>query len=68
MIDPELAERLSGLEAKIDAAYASTEKTRAYLWWSGVIAVVLFVLPLIALLFAIPSFISTYPAGLETIQ
>lgn len=60
MIDPELAARLDALEAKVDAAYAAAEKVRKYLWWTGVITLILFVLPLIGLLFALPSFFSYY--------
>lgn len=52
--------RLLNLEKKIEAIYISVEKTRKYLWWTVVITVVLFVLPLIGIVFAIPSFMSTY--------
>jgi type IV secretory pathway component VirB8 len=68
MIDAELAQRLSALEQKVDAVYASAEKTRKYIWWTVVITVLLFVVPLIGLAFVIPSFISSYSTELQSIQ
>ncbi len=62
MIDPELQQRIVALEQKLDAIYISTEKTRKYFQWTLIITVALFILPLIGLLFAIPSFLSTYAA------
>lgn len=55
-------QKLLELEAKIDAIYASVEKTRKYFLAVLVVSVVAFVLPLIGLIFAIPSFLSTYSA------
>jgi hypothetical protein len=60
---------LARIEAKIDAIHISVEKTRKYLWYTFVGSIVVVVLPLIGLLFAIPSFIDTYtslagPGGL----
>ncbi len=51
---------LAEQQKKIDAIYASVEKTRKYFLWTMIITVALFVLPLIGLVFAIPSFINTY--------
>ena len=48
------------LEQKIDQIYVSVEKTRKYFLWTMIITIVLFVLPLIGLLFVIPSFFSAY--------
>jgi TRAP-type mannitol/chloroaromatic compound transport system permease small subunit len=56
----EFTTRLTVLEQKIDAMYASVEKLRKYFLWTGIITVVLFVLPLIGLVFAVPSFIKSY--------
>lgn len=58
-MDPHLEQRLSALEAKIDAVYASAEKTRKYFLGVIVVSVIAFVLPLIGLIAAIPSFLST---------
>jgi hypothetical protein len=60
MIDPELAARLDALEQKVDAAYQAADKVRKYMYWTGVITVVLFVVPLIGLVFALPSFLNYY--------
>jgi type II secretory pathway component PulF len=60
MEDPELRQKLEALEQKIQATYQSAEKTRKYFLTVIVLSVVAFVLPLVGLLFAIPSFISMY--------
>ena len=65
MDDSMLERRLDGLERKIDAVYASTEKTRKYILTLVVISVAVVVVPLIGLFFAIPSFISTYSSTLN---
>ncbi|PIQ80466.1 MAG: hypothetical protein CO042_04425 [Parcubacteria group bacterium CG_4_9_14_0_2_um_filter_41_8] len=52
------------LEAKIDAIYASVEKTRKYFMWTLIITVALVVLPLIGLMFVLPSFIQGMTSGL----
>jgi uncharacterized BrkB/YihY/UPF0761 family membrane protein len=59
-MDPQLQERLSDLEQKLDAVYRSTEKTRRYIWTFVVISVIALVLPLIGMVFAIPAFLNTY--------
>jgi len=59
-MDEELRQRLSVLEQKIDAMYASVEKLRKYFLWTLIITVVVMVLPLIGLIFALPSFLSYY--------
>ncbi len=60
MNEQELAQKLTVLEQKIDAVYVSAEKTRKYFMWTLIASFVLFILPLVGLLFAIPSFLSTY--------
>lgn len=65
MIDPELATQLKALEEKIDAVYASAEKTRKYILWTVIGTVVLFLLPLLFVPFAIGSLMSTYSAALS---
>lgn len=44
-------------EEKINKIYISVEKTRKYFLWTMIITVALFVLPLIGLAFAIPTFL-----------
>ena len=53
-------ERISALEQKVNAIYESVEKTRKYMMWTGIVTIALIVLPAIGLVFAIPSFMSTY--------
>jgi hypothetical protein len=60
MNDEEIKQRLAVLEQKIDATYVSAEKTRKYFLWVLVISLVAFVLPLVGLLFAVPSFLNNY--------
>jgi polyferredoxin len=60
MEDPELRQKLESLEKKVDSIFASTEKTRKYFLWVLIVSVAVVVVPLIGLVFAIPSFISTY--------
>ena len=60
MEDLEIGRRIDALEKKIDAVYVSVEKTRKYFLAIIIISVVAFAVPLIGLLFIIPSFLSTY--------
>ncbi len=65
MIDPELQAALDTLAAKVDAVYASAEKTRKYILWTVIGTIALFVLPLLLVPFAIGSLVSTYSAALS---
>ena len=49
----------------IDKIYVSVEKTRKYILWTVIITSVVFVLPLIALMFVLPSVMSTYTSSLS---
>ncbi len=60
MIEPELLAKLNEISAKVDRAVVAAEKARTYLFWTGVISLALIVLPAIALVFVIPSFLSSY--------
>ena len=55
-----LSQRLDEQDRKLDAIYASAERTRKYLLWTLIITVAVIILPLIGLAFAIPSFLSIY--------
>ena len=61
-------ERIAALEKKIDAIYASVEKTRKYIFWTVVVTIALVVLPAIGLVFAIPKFVSTYTETLNSLD
>ncbi len=60
MEDQELRQKLEGLEKKIDAVFISAEKTRKYFLGVIIVSVVAFVLPLLGLIFALPSFLAGY--------
>ncbi len=66
-MEPDITARLNALEDKIDAVFISAEKTRKYFLTSVAITILMFVLPLIALLFVIPSFFSTYTSNIDTL-
>jgi len=59
IMDQELAARLDAQEKKIDAIYASVEKTRKYFLWTMIGSIVMFVLPLLGIMIAIPWILST---------
>ena len=61
-------ERLLAIEKKIDAIYETTEKTRKYFMWTLVVTIALVVLPAFGLVFAIPSFLSTYNETLNSLD
>lgn len=64
-MEQELQKKLEEQDAKLNAIYESVEKTRKYfliIMWVTLGAVVL---PLLALLIAIPKFINTYTSTLE---
>jgi hypothetical protein len=68
MIDPELAAKLEEISHKADLAYQAAEKVRKYIWWTGAITALLVILPALGLIFAIPSFINTYTAQLNSLS
>ncbi len=59
-MENEILERVKQNEEKLEQIFASVEKTRKYIFWTMVITVVFLVLPLIGIIVAIPSFMSTY--------
>lgn len=61
----EVLKKLAELEQKIDGIYKSVEKTRKYFMWTLVLSVVFLVLPLIALIFVIPYFLSAIGGNLD---
>ncbi len=67
-MENDIQAKLNVLEAKIDAIYVSVEKTRKYFLWTMIVTLVLFVLPLIGLVFAIPVFFTGYVGGMEGLE
>lgn len=64
-MDQDLKARLDAQDAKLQAIFVSVEKTRKYFLWIFWVTIIAFVLPLLGLVFAIPSFISTYSTMLN---
>lgn len=58
-MEPDVAQKLVDIEQKVDAIYASTEKTRKYFMWTLIVTVAMILLPLVGLIFAIPAYLST---------
>lgn len=56
-MDQEIQKKFEEQDAKLEAIYKSTEKTRKYILWYLIIMVATVVLPLIALAFIIPWFL-----------
>ena len=57
-MEKEILEKIEAQEQKLDAIYKSVEKTRKYFLWTLIVTGVTFILPLIALIFVIPWFLS----------
>ena len=55
-----IIQKLEEQQKKIDQILISVEKTRKYFEWTLYITIALFVLPLIAMVFVLPSFLSDY--------
>ncbi len=67
-MDIETKQRLIEIEEKIDKIYKSVEKTRSYFKWTMIVTLVLFILPLIGLAFALPSFMTNYVDQIQSIS
>ena len=61
-MDSDIIKKLEENSAKLDAIYRSAEKTRKYILWTAIVSLALFILPMIGLLFAIPSYLKTISA------
>ena len=64
-MEQEALKKLEEQGQKIDEIYVSVEKTRKYFMWTLILTLAFFILPLIGLVFAIPSFLSTYSTALQ---
>ena len=64
-MENEIQNKLNKQDEKLDAIYKSVEKTRKYFLIIIWITIIAFVLPLIAMIFVIPSFMSSYMGSLE---
>lgn len=60
MNEQELLQKIDALALKVEQVYQTSEKTRKYFLWTLIVTLILFVIPLVGLFFAVPSFLSTY--------
>lgn len=67
-MDQELKIKLDEQTAKIDAIYASVEKTRKYFLVIAWVTILTVVLPMVGLLFYAPSIMSTYVNQLNGLE
>ncbi|MFA6525402.1 MAG: hypothetical protein WCT33_04025 [Patescibacteria group bacterium] len=59
-MEQEILQKINDQQIKIDKIYESVEKMRKYFLWTFILSIVFFVLPLIAMVFILPSFINNY--------
>ncbi|PJA89475.1 MAG: hypothetical protein CO138_00245 [Candidatus Moranbacteria bacterium CG_4_9_14_3_um_filter_33_15] len=63
-MEEEILKRMKAQEEKIDQIYRSVEKTRKYFLWTLLATIIMFILPFLGIIVAIPWFIgvmsSTY--------
>jgi TRAP-type mannitol/chloroaromatic compound transport system permease small subunit len=58
-METEILKKIQEQEIKIDAIYRSVEKMRKYFMWTFILSLVFFILPLLGLVFILPSVWST---------
>jgi len=56
-MEEEILKRMRAQEEKIDQIYRSVEKTRKYFLWTLLATVIMFILPFLGIIVAIPWFI-----------
>lgn len=61
-MNEDVIKRIDAQDQKLAAIYESVEKTRKYFMWTLVITVAAVLLPMIGLVFVIPSFLNTLSA------
>ena len=65
MYENELQQKLAQQDAKLDAIFTSVEKTRRYFLAVLIVSLVVFILPLVGLVFALPAFLNNYAVLLD---
>ncbi len=59
-MEAEILKKIQEQEIKIDAIYRSVEKMRKYFMWTFILSLVFFILPLLGLVFLLPSIWSSF--------
>ena len=60
-MEQEILNRLAMQDEELKKIYKSTERTRMYMKWTGIISIAVIVIPLIGIMFAIPAFLNSIP-------
>jgi NADH:ubiquinone oxidoreductase subunit 3 (subunit A) len=63
--ESKLLKRIEAQEEKLNQIFTSVEKMRKYFLWTFWLTVIVFVIPLIAMVFVLPWFISSYTSTLS---
>ena len=64
----ELQQQLDAQQEALVKLYKSVEKTRKYIFWSGVMNILVFVIPLVIFLFALPTIMNSLNSSLEVLN
>lgn len=62
-MEEDILKKFAAQDKKLDDIYQSVEKMRKYFLWTLIVTVVMIVLPLIGLLFVIPTFLQSLSLG-----
>ena len=66
-MENDVLKKLEEQNAKIESIYISVEKTRKYFLWTLIITLAFFILPLVGLVFVVPSFLQTYTSNINNL-
>lgn len=62
-MEEEILKKFDAQDKKLDDIYRSIEKMRRYFLWTLIVTVVMIIVPLIGLLFVIPTFLQSLNYG-----
>ena len=63
-MEEDLAKQLKEQQIMLEKIFRSAERTRRYFMWTLIVSLVVFVIPLIIMIFVLPSFIGVYTSAL----
>lgn len=67
-METELKNKLDVLEQKLDKANKDIKTIKNVFLWSFILTIIFIVLPLVAMIFVIPQFMSTYSSALKDLN
>lgn len=67
-MEQDIKDRFDALETKIDAIQKSTKKTQNYITITVWVTIIVFVLPIVGLLFAIPAMLDSMNQAMSILQ